>query len=84
MSKKKQKPRKGKDLYCAAEKNLPLLQEEIAAVLGVSPGTIRNYSKQGMPVIYAGKVKGSHGSRPRYLYRDCITWLEKMQKMYTL
>lgn len=77
MSQKKHKLRKGDELYCAAEMNLPLLQEEIAAVLQVSKGTIQNYTRQGMPVIYIGKVKGSHGSKPRYKYKDCLSWLEK-------
>lgn len=82
MSRKKKKPRKGKDLYCAAEKNLPLLQEEIAAVLKVSKSTIQNYTRQGMPVIYTGKVqRPSRGSNPRYKYNDCMAWLEKRRSV---
>lgn len=64
-------------LHDAAEKNLPLTQEEIAAVLQVSKSTIQNYTRQGMPVIYLGTVQGGRGSNPRYRYLSCISWLEK-------
>ncbi len=64
-------------LHDAAEKNLPLTQEEIAAVFQVSKGTIQNYTRQGMPVIYLGAVQGGRGSNPRYRYNDCLSWLEK-------
>jgi phage terminase Nu1 subunit (DNA packaging protein) len=64
-------------LHDAAEKNLPLTQTEIAAVLQVSKGTIQNYTRQGMPVIYLGTVQGGRGSNPRYRYLSCISWLEK-------
>ena len=79
MGKSAQPLRKGEDLYSAAEKNLLLYQKEIAAVLGVCPETIQNYGKQGMPVIYAGKVKGGKGSHPRYRFKDCEAWLESRQ-----
>lgn len=64
-------------LQDAAEKNLPLTQDEIASLLQVSKGTIQSYARQGMPVIYLGKKQGGRGSNPRYKYQDCMAWLEK-------
>lgn len=71
-------------LHDAAEKNLPLTQEEIAAVFQVSKGTIQNYTRQGMPVIYLGAVQGGKGSNPRYKYQDCMAWLEKKNALAEL
>ena len=76
MSKRTTAERKA-DLHDAAEKNLPLTQAEIAAILQVSKGTIQNYTRQGMPVIYLGTVQGGRGSNPRYRFKDCEAWLMK-------
>lgn len=76
MSKRATAERKAA-LQDAAAKNLPLTQEELAAVLQVSKGTIQNYTRQGMPVIYLGAVQGGRGSNPRYRYKDCEEWLMK-------
>lgn len=64
-------------LYDVAEKNLPLTQVELATVLQVSKGTIQNYTRQGMPVIYLGAVKGGRGSNPRYRFKDCEKWINE-------
>ena len=74
---KKRSVRSGIELQDAAEKNLPLMQEEIASVLCCCPETVQNYTKQGMPCLYLGSVQGGRGSRPVYLYRACINWLEQ-------
>lgn len=69
--------RTGIEIQDAAEKNLPLTQKELAAVLRCCPETVQSYTRQGMPCLYLGAVKGGKGSRPVYKYADCMAWLEK-------
>ena len=71
--------RKGTELNDAAAKNLPLTQAELASVFCCCKETIQSYTRQGMPCIYLGAVKGGKGSRPVYRYLDCISWLENKQ-----
>ena len=61
----------------AAEKNLPLSQRELAAVMCCCPETIQAYTRQGMPCVYMGRKQGGKGSRPIYRYLDCMAWLDK-------
>lgn len=61
----------------AAEKNLPLKQRELAAVMRCCPETIQAYTRQGMPCVYMGRKQGGKGSRPIYRYLDCMAWLDK-------
>lgn len=78
--KKQKKYRTGLELQDAAVKGLPLLQNEIAAVLACSSDTIRRYTDQGMPCWYIGAVqKHARGARPRYSYPECLAWLNQKQ-----
>lgn len=54
---------------------VPLIsQQQLAARLNCTVVTIRNYRKAGMPVAV------SLNNRPRFIYSDCIAWLQKRGK----
>lgn len=55
-----------------------LTRAKLAAELGVSINTITTWSKEGMPVIYVGKVRHSvRGARTRYILERVLDWLEQ-------
>lgn len=57
--------------------DLPVTRKEVARALRVSPDTITNWTKIGMPCLYLGRVQNcQHGARPRYIIRKCLKWLE--------
>ena len=67
-------------LQDAAERNLPLLRSEIAILLGCSEGHIKKYQKMGMPCMFLCIRKDGIKSHARYLYKDCMAWLNKTLK----
>ncbi len=53
---------------------------ELAKKLHIAPDTVTRWAKQGLPVLYIGKVKEvAKGARPRYLYSQVMKWLENQQ-----
>lgn len=53
---------------------------ELAKNLHIAPDTVTRWTKQGLPVLYIGKVKEvAKGARPRYLYSQVMKWLENQQ-----
>lgn len=57
--------------------DLPCTREDAARALHVSIDTISEWTRQGMPCLYIGRVQRfARGSRPRYILRKCLAWLE--------
>ena len=62
------------------EKDTVMTRCELAKHFKVAPDTITRWTKQGLPVIYIGKIKEvAKGARPRYLLSQVRTWLENQQ-----
>lgn len=57
---------------------LPVTRKDAAKILRVSVDTITDWTRCGMPIsYYAGKRQEfGKGSRPRYIIRKCLQWLE--------
>lgn len=60
--------------------NTVMTRREIAKHFKVAPDTITRWTKEGLPALYIGKVRGvARGARPRYLLSQVMTWLENQQ-----
>ena len=51
-----------------------LKRDDIAAALGVSPSTVDNWRKLGMPCVQPP------GSVPRFILADCLDWVRTHKK----
>lgn len=62
------------------EKDTVMTRRDLAKHFKIAPDTVTRWSKQGLPVLYIGKVKEpAKGARPRYILSEVMTWLENRQ-----
>lgn len=54
-----------------------LTPEQCAAAFGVCKSTVREWRRQGCPVVYIGRSMAGAGSRPRYDVAAVRSWLER-------
>lgn len=55
-----------------------LSRTQLSKVLGVSPRTITELTKEGLPVIYLGRVQRvRRGAHPRYDLEEVKSWLRE-------
>ena len=60
--------------------NLPVTRKQVAKALSVSVDTITDWTRQGMPCLYIGKVQRcERGAKTRYIIIKCLEWWEKRQ-----
>lgn len=63
--------------------DLPVTRKDAARVLRTSVDTITDWTREGMPVSYYAGVRQEFGkgSRPRYIIRNCLAWLENRRRI---
>lgn len=59
-----------------------LNRNQLSKVLGVSPRTITELTKEGLPVIYLGRVQRvRRGAHPRYDLEEVKSWLRQRTQL---